>query len=202
MSAYRLLLSIDAGRYREHLLRLDADSRYARFSGTTSDATIERYVEAIDWKWCMIIGYFEDGALRGAGEIRYETALFPTRAELAFSVEAGFQNTRVGTNLMARSLIILRNRGVNTAHVVCLLSNRRMQKLALKYRADVEAYSSDVFMTINVPCGTMMTVLSELADGCVGWMAAGLGSAAVAESVPPLPLSRRSEEVRGHVSAR
>jgi len=174
MCAYRHLLSIDADRYRDHLLRLDVDSRYARFSGFTSDATIKRYVEDIDWKKSRITGYFHEGELRGAGEIRFEKALLPARAELAFSVEKEFQNSRVGTALMARSLIMLRNRGVTTADVVCLLSNRRMQKLALRYRADVEAHSGDVFMTIKVPYGNIGTLLSELTDGYIGWMNTGL----------------------------
>jgi hypothetical protein len=167
-------MSIDADLYLQHLLRLDADSRYARFSGTTSDATIRRYVDDIDWHWCNIVGSFHEGKLRGAAEIRYQASLFPKSAELAFSVEREYQNTRIGTNLMARSLIMLRNRRVDTAHIVCLLSNSRMQKLALRYRADREAYSGDVFMSIEVPHGTMGTMLSEMADGYIGWMHSSL----------------------------
>lgn len=84
------------------------------------------------------------------------------------SVEREYQNTRIDTNLMARSLIILRNRRIDTAHIVCFLSNSRMQKLALRYRADREAYNGDVFMSIEVPLGTVGTLLSEMADGYIG----------------------------------
>jgi GNAT superfamily N-acetyltransferase len=192
MSAYRHLLSMDAEQYLQHLLRLDADSRYARFSAITSDATIRRYVDDIDWHWCNIVGYFDDGKLRGAGEIRYRTSLFPKSAELAFSVEREYQNTRIGTNLMARSLIILRNRHIDTAYIVCLLSNTRMQKLALRYRADREAYSGDVFLSINVPHGTMATLLSEMTDGYIGWMNTSLDLALKL----PRPSSLRSSDAR------
>jgi hypothetical protein len=174
MSAYRYLRSIDANAYRDHLLRLDADSRYGRFSNVLSDKSVKQYVDEIDWTWCKIIGFFGNGALRGAAEIRYERALFPASADLAFSVETEFQNTRVGTNLMARSLLNLRNRGVNTAHVVCLLTNTWMQKLALRYRADTMARNGDVFLTIEVPYGTAGTLLAEMADGYIGWMDASL----------------------------
>ncbi len=170
MSSYRRLTSFDAKQYRDHLIRLDSDSRYARFSGITSDAIIERYVDSINWRWCKIIGHFHQGILRGAAEIRLEATFFPGEAELAFSVEKEFQNTRVGTNLMARAFLFLRNRHVNIAHVVCLLSNARMQKLALRYRADVKAYSGDVFISIEVPFGTMGSLLAEMADGYLGWM--------------------------------
>lgn len=174
MSAYRRLYKIDADLIRDHLLRLDADSRYARFSGTTSDATIRRYVDAIDWDGGKLIGYLDEGQVRAVGEIRFEKSAAPTEAELAFSVEKPYQNTRIGSSLMSRALIVLRNRGVATAHVVCLLSNRRMQKLALRHRADVKAYSGDVFLSIQVPYGDLGTLLSEVTDEYIGWMNTGL----------------------------
>ena len=132
-----------------------------------------------------IIGYFDKGILRGVAEIRYEERIFPRQAEFAFSVEPTFQNTRVGTSVMARSLIILRNRGVETAHVVCLLSNTRMLKLALRYRANVAAHSGDVFLSIRVPYGTVGTLLAEMTDGYLGWMNAKLD--AVLELPRPSP---------------
>ena len=174
MSAFRRLYKIDADLLRDHLLRLDGDSRYARFSGITSDATIRKYVDGIDWDWSKLIGYVHDGLLRAVAEIRFEKSAAPSEAELAFSVEKAFQNTRIGSSLMSRSLIVLRNRGVATAHVVCLLSNARMQKLALRHRADVKAYSGDVFMSIQVPYGDLGSLLSEVTDEYIGWMNTGL----------------------------
>ncbi len=177
MSAFRNLHKHDAELYRAHLLRLDEDCRYTRFSGIMSDGSINRYVDNIDWNWCRIIGFFDKGTLRGVAEVRYETKMFPTHAELAFSVEKGYQNTRVGTNLMARSLIMLRNRGISTAYVVCMLSNTRMQRLALRYRADVAAHSGEVFLTIEVPYGSVGSILAEMTDGYFGWLSASLDAA-------------------------
>lgn len=193
MGTYRQLLNTEATRYQEHLLRLDSDSRYARFSAITSDDTIRRYCGSIDWRSTKIIGFFKDGVLRGAAEIRYDLRPLPDQAELAFSVEKECQNSRVGTNLMVRALLNLRNRAVTKAHIVCLLSNRRMQKLALRYRADFKAYRGDVFLTIDVPYGDISSLLAELVDGYLGWMNAGIdivlgskGPAALFErAIPP-----------------
>ena len=174
MGTYRQLLNTETKRYQEHLLRLDSDSRYARFSAITSDRTIQSYCESIDWRSSKIIGYFKDGVLRGAAEIRYDLRPLPDQAELAFSVEKEFQNSRIGTNLMVRALLNLRNRAVTKAHIVCLLGNRRMQKLALRYRADIKAYRGDVFLTIEVPYGDISSLLAELVDGYLGWVNAGI----------------------------
>ena len=174
MGTYRQLLNTEAKRYEEHLLRLDSDSRYARFSAVTSDDTIRRYCNSIDWRTSKIIGFFKDGVMRGAAEIRYDHRPLPDSAELAFSVEKECQNSRVGTNLMVRALLNLRNRAVAKAHIVCLLGNRRMQKLALRYRADFKAHRGDVFLTIDVPYGDISSLLAELVDGYLGWMNAGI----------------------------
>ncbi len=98
MNAYRPLFRREAFKYRDHLLRLDEDSRTARFAAHVSDATIQRYCTAIDWNISKVIGYFQDTYLRAAAEIRYDSAPSPTNAELAFSVERSFQNSRIGSN--------------------------------------------------------------------------------------------------------
>ena len=190
MGTYRQLLSTELPRYQEHLLRLDADSRYARFSAVTSDDTIRRYCDSIDFRNTKLIGFFKDGVLRGAAEIRYDLRPLPDQAELAFSVETGQQNSRVGTNLMVRALLILRNRAVTKAHIVCLLGNKRMQKLALRYRADIKAYHGDVFLTIEVPYGDISSLMAELVDGYLGWVNAGFEI--VLGARPPAALLERA----------
>jgi len=177
MSSYRRLLRTDAEQLREHLLRLDGDTRQARFSAITSDSTIKRYVAGIDWEWAPLIGWFDEGVLRAVAEIRFSRGILPTEAELAFSVEKRYQGGRIGSNLMSRALIVLRNRGVRTAHIVCLLTNRRMQKLALRHRADVRAQSGEVFMTIAVPQGDIGSLISEITDEYIGWINAGVDMA-------------------------
>ena len=59
-----------AGPYRDHLLRLDADSRRSRFGGAVSDAFITNYIELSLGLDAVIHGFFVDGVLRGVAELR------------------------------------------------------------------------------------------------------------------------------------
>ena len=54
-----------AGPYRDHLLRLDAESRRNRFGGAVSDAFIHKYIALPIGLDAVIHGYFVDGVLRG-----------------------------------------------------------------------------------------------------------------------------------------
>ncbi len=190
MGIYRTLYRSEAPLYLEHLLRLDSDSRYARFTGLMSDNAVRKYCEEIDWRSLTIIGFFCDGKLRGVAEIRYEPRLFPTSAELAFSVERGFQSTRVGTMLMGRALDFLANRGIGIAHIVCMLDNRRMQRLALKHRCFIQASRGEVFMTVTVPKFNPALLLGEWLDGYLGWLVSSWDVAAPLMLKGPVSVKR------------
>jgi GNAT superfamily N-acetyltransferase len=164
MKSYRPLFRREVSQYRDHLLRLDEDSRTARFAAHVSESTIQRYCTSIDWHCTKVIGYFQDALLRGAAEIRYDSAPSPTNAELAFSVERQFQNSRIGSNLMSRALIFLRNQGITKVHVVCLLSNRRMRTMATRYRSEVAISYGDVYITIDAISDYTPKAIEELAD--------------------------------------
>src|ERR1700736_6264561 len=56
--------------YRDHLLRLDGESRRNRFGGGVSDDFIRSHVELSIGLDAVIHGFFVDGALHGAGELR------------------------------------------------------------------------------------------------------------------------------------
>ena len=56
--------------YRDHLLRLDRDSRRSRFGGGVSDDFIAIYVELARRLDAVVHGFFVDGVLRGAAELR------------------------------------------------------------------------------------------------------------------------------------
>ena len=188
MAGFRRLVYGEAFLYRDHLLRLDSDSRYARFSGTVSNGTIANYCKAIEWNNTAIIGFFDNDELHGAAEIRYERKLFPKSAELAFSVERGYQSTRVGTQLMKRTLTIMQNRGIVRAHIVCLLANSRMQRLALRHRANTQAASGEVFMTIDVPRPDLGSLAVEATDSYLGWLLTGIDM--IKQAVPKIGAAR------------
>src|SRR5437899_10631300 len=60
----------EAEIYRDHLLRLDADSRRSRFAGAVSDEFVQDYADLSFGIDAVIHGFFVDGILRGAAELR------------------------------------------------------------------------------------------------------------------------------------
>ena len=101
-----------AGPYRDHLLRLDADSRRNRFGGAVSDDFIRKYVALPMGIEAVMHGYFVDGVLRGVAELRPLGHGFSDEAEAAFSIETKWQSHGVGTALLERTLLAARNRGI------------------------------------------------------------------------------------------
>ena len=84
----------------------------------------------------MVYGFFVDGVLRGAAELRHDGSLFSHEAEAAFSIEQPWQSHGVGTELLERTLLSARNRGIKSLHMHCLAENQRMQQLARKFDAE------------------------------------------------------------------
>ena len=123
--------------YRDHLLRLDRDSRYRRFSGTVSDEFIARHAATANETGVVVYGFFVDGVLRGAAELRPLGSMFSHEGEAAFSIEQPWQSHGVGTMLLERTLLSARNRGITSLHMLCLADNQRMQQLARKFDAEL-----------------------------------------------------------------
>src|SRR5262245_39082834 len=69
-SAIRRLWIGESELYRQHFLRLDAESRRNRFGGAVSDEFIGRYAQSSALSGAVIYGFFLDGVLRGAGGLR------------------------------------------------------------------------------------------------------------------------------------
>lgn len=135
----RRLWPSDLDAFRDHLLRLDPQSRFDRFAMAASDEFLRAYAARCFGIDDVIFGYFVDGVLRGAGELR---AVAPgasgASAEAAFSVEEGWRRQGVGTELMARIVQAARNRGAETLYLSCLARNEAMQKLARKFAASLQ----------------------------------------------------------------
>ena len=66
----RKLWIAETARYRDHLLRLDASSRHNRFGAGVSDDFIRNYVKTTFGLGAVVHGYFSEGILRGAAELR------------------------------------------------------------------------------------------------------------------------------------
>src|SRR5215475_4284459 len=127
----------EAATYRDHLLRLDPDSRRNRFGGAVSNEFIENFVELTLGLDAVIHGFFVDGMLRGAAELRTLGPALAHEAEAAFSIEKPWQSHGVGSELLERTLLAARNRGIKLVHMTCLAHNQRIQQLASKFHPEL-----------------------------------------------------------------
>src|ERR1700680_1638334 len=81
-----------AEKYPAHMLRLDPDSRRSRFAGGVSDDFIRGYVDLSNSLDAVVYGFFIDGSMRGAAELRPLGIHLPRQAEAAISVEKPWQS--------------------------------------------------------------------------------------------------------------
>jgi GNAT superfamily N-acetyltransferase len=156
----------EADAYRDHLLRLDPMSRHSRFSGGVADDFIRDYVGTTFRLDSVVHGFFVDGVLRGAAELRPLGPHLSLEAEAAFSIESDWQSHGVGSMLLDRTLLTARNRGIKHLHMACLANNRRMQELARKFSAELSFDFGSVVGEVVAARPTPMSVLREIvADG-------------------------------------
>jgi GNAT superfamily N-acetyltransferase len=147
--------------YRDHLLRLDRESRYRRFSGAVSDEVIARHAATANEVGVVVHGFFVDGVLRGAAELRRTGSVFAREAEAAFSIEQPWQSHGVGTELLERTLLSARNRGVKSLRMDCLAENQRMQQLARKFDAEFSFDFGSVTGEVDPPHSTPLSLMRE-----------------------------------------
>ena len=114
----------------------------------------------------VVHGFFVDGVLRGAAELRPIGSLFAREAEAAFSIEQPWQSHGVGTALLERTLLAARNRGIKSLHMDCLADNQRMQQLARKFDAELTFDFGSVVGEVDPPRSTPLSLMREaMADG-------------------------------------
>jgi GNAT superfamily N-acetyltransferase len=181
MRVFRKLPPSDGAAYRDHLLRLDADDRRLRFAGGLAEAAVRAHCARVDWFSSVLLGCFEDGVLRGVAELRF--AAPPAReAELALSVERGWQGRGIGGELLARIRVVAGNRGVRRLTMLCLAENRRVLRLAGRFGAAFTTAAGQVEAAIAAPPPTPASLMAEAAsDGfelVAAWWEAALPRAA------------------------
>ena len=136
-SVIRKLWIGESGIFAEHLLRLDSENRRNRFGVPVADAVVRAHAAQALAPGTIVHGFFVNGTLRGASELRTIRPLVAREAELAFSVEPSWQSYGIGSALLERTLLTARNRGIKVLHMACLADNQRMQQLARKFEANL-----------------------------------------------------------------
>ncbi len=170
----RKLWPTERDRFRDHLLRLDKETRRLRFAHFVSDAFIEDYASRMAELGSVVYGYTRDGRVRAAAELRRLGDSWGEEAEAAFSVEKAYQDQGIGTELMGRVVRAARNRGIRRLYMSCLAENSKMQAIARKHEADLRFEYGEVLGEIMPETPNYFSILAEAAEDRVGFMIAVL----------------------------
>jgi GNAT superfamily N-acetyltransferase len=122
---------------RDHLLRLDPESRHDRFNGFMDDSFIERYAAKCAGDGTVIIAYIEGGAVHGAAELHPPDQSQDSLPEIAFSVEACVRRQGVGSILFKKLIEEARAKGYRSLRITTGGQNQAMRALANKFGADL-----------------------------------------------------------------
>jgi RimJ/RimL family protein N-acetyltransferase len=170
----RKLWPTESHKFRDHLLRLDKESRRMRFAHGVADGFIEDYALRMNEMGSLAYAYLEHGEVRAAAELRKLGDAWGKEAEAAFSVESTHQDMGIGTDLMGRVIRSARNRGVHRLYMSCLAENSRMQAIARKYEADLRFEYGEVVGEIVPQEPNYFSILAEAVEDRVGFVLAVL----------------------------
>ena len=131
----RVLAARELPLFRDHLLRLDRESRRDRFNGSLDDEWVARYAEKSVNTGTVILVYFEDGIVRGAAELHQADLSPDSLPEIAFSVEALVRRKGVGSILFTKLIAKARSMGYAKLRITTGAQNDAMRALANKFGA-------------------------------------------------------------------
>ena len=109
-SPIRILRHDELPLLRDHLSRLDPQSRRDRFHGSVNDTFIDNYIARCFGPKTITIAYVENDEVHGVAEL-HEPISNDDLPELAFSVEANFRRRGVGSILFKTLLDEARRAG-------------------------------------------------------------------------------------------
>ena len=172
--AIRKLWPTETDRFRDHLLRLDKETRRLRFAHFVSDAFIEDYAGRMVDLGSVVYAYVLESRVRAVAELRRLGDAWGEEAEAAFSVEKAYQDQGIGTELMGRVVRAARNRGIKRLYMSCLAENSKMQAIARKHEAELRFEYGEVIGEILPDTPNYFSILAEAAEDRVGFMIAVL----------------------------
>jgi GNAT superfamily N-acetyltransferase len=130
----RTLTAREMPLLREHLLRLDPESRRDRFNGAADESFVESYAARCLADGTVVIAYVEDGKVLGAAEL-HQPDSSDGMPEIAFSVERSVRRKGVGSILFKRLITEAEGRGYQSLRITTGYSNEAMRALAHKFGA-------------------------------------------------------------------
>jgi GNAT superfamily N-acetyltransferase len=135
---------------RDHLLRLDRESRHDRFHGFIDDCFIECYAGKCADDGTVIVAYIEGGVVRGAAELHPPDQSPDSLPEIAFSVEACVRRQGVGSILFKKLIAEARSKGYHSLRITTGAQNQAMRALANKFGAHLTFRHGESTGTIDL----------------------------------------------------
>ncbi len=170
----RKLFVTEYHKYRDHLLRLDDESRRLRFGMAVGDEFITGYAERLNDMKSIVYAYMIEGEVHAAAELRPLAGQMRGEAEAAFSVEKPFQDGGIGTELLGRIVRAARNRSITRVYMNCLAENRKMQKIAKKYDAILQFDHGEVVGQVAPSSAHYFSIWREVVEDEMGFVMAVL----------------------------
>jgi GNAT superfamily N-acetyltransferase len=132
----RSLINQELPLLRDHLLRLDPESRRDRFNGYADEGFIDRYSKKCASDGTIIIAYFAaDGEVHAAAELHQPDLSTDSLPEIAFSVEAHLRRKGIGSILFKQLIAVARSLGYENLRITTGSQNQAMRALANKFGA-------------------------------------------------------------------
>lgn len=135
LGVIRQLRPSDLPKFREHLLRLDTESRRDRFNGPSNDAFVAAYADRAFRAGTTVIGYVEGDEVLGAAELHEIEGEGEPTGEIAFSVEQVLQHRGIGSKLFQRLIWHAHALGYTQLRVTTHPQNQAMKRLASRFNA-------------------------------------------------------------------
>lgn len=149
-ASIRTLTAREMPLLREHLLRLDPESRRDRFNGAADESFIEAYAARCLADGTVVIAYVEDGKVLAAAELHQPDTSTDGMPEIAFSVERAVRRKGVGTVLFRRLIAEAEGRRYESLRITTGYGNQAMRALAQKFGAHLTFRQGESTGTIDL----------------------------------------------------
>lgn len=147
----RSLINQELPLLRDHLLRLDAESRRDRFNGFADEGFIDRYAKKCGGDGTIIIAFFaEDGSVHAAAELHQPDLHIESLPEIAFSVESHLRRKGIGSILFKQLMQVARSLGYEKLRITTGAQNQAMRALANKFGAHLTFRQGESTGTIDL----------------------------------------------------
>ncbi|QCK84365.1 GNAT family N-acetyltransferase [Phreatobacter aquaticus] len=153
LGTFRELSPEDQLLYRDHLIRLDAETRRDRFNGIADDAFIERYSARCFTGRTRLFAYVDgSGQIRGCAEIHPPSRTTP--ADIAFSVEPEFRRRGIASELFEAIIVAAGAQRIRTLRITSGAQNAAMRALARKFGASFTYDAGEATGLLSVPASS------------------------------------------------